>query len=284
MSGDAQVPFADLQLARRLEMAEANANVDFVEGRAKAFPQRGATWIEVAGTYAMFDGRTSPITQTFGLGISQSVSETDMEKIEQFFFERGATVCHEVSPLADASVLPLLNQRGYQPIEFTSVMYRPISDVSSLTVSTNKKIAVRLIDPNEQDAWAQTAARGWSEFGELGDFLLDLGKVNSERKNAIAFFAELDGQPIATGLMSVFEGVALLAGASTVPEGRKQGAQLALLESRLRYATEHGCDIAMIGAHPGSASQRNAERNGFRIAYTRIKWQGANFISKSSKS
>jgi hypothetical protein len=28
----------------------------------------------------------------------------------------------------------------------------------------------------------------------------------------------------------------------------------------------------MMGAEPGSASQRNAERQGFRIAYTRIKW------------
>jgi len=28
-----------------------------------------------------------------------------------------------------------------------------------------------------------------------------------------------------------------------------------------------------MGALPGSASQRNAERNGFRIAYTRIKWR-----------
>jgi hypothetical protein len=29
----------------------------------------------------------------------------------------------------------------------------------------------------------------------------------------------------------------------------------------------------MMCAAPGSASQRNAERNGFRIAYTRVKWQ-----------
>jgi hypothetical protein len=51
-----------------------------------------------------------------------------------------------------------------------------------------------------------------------------------------------------------------------------QGAQASLLESRLRYAAEQGCDIAMMCALPGSASQRNAERQGFRIAYTRIKW------------
>jgi len=39
----------------------------------------------------------------------------------------------------------------------------------------------------------------------------------------------------------------------------------------MKYAAAQGCDIAMMCALPGSASQRNAERQGFRIAYTRIK-------------
>jgi hypothetical protein len=73
--------------------------------------------------------------------------------------------------------------------------------------------------------------------------------------------------------MHLCDGVGLLAGASTVPEGRRQGAQNALLDARLRYAAQHGCDLAMMCALPGSASQRNAERHGFRIAYTRIKWR-----------
>lgn len=281
MSREERYPFADIQLARRLELAEANANADFVEGRARAFPKTGATWKKIAGTYAMFDGRTSPITQTFGLGMFQPLNDAEMNELEQFFLERGATICHEVSPLADPSVLQLLNQRAYQPIEFTSVMYRPISTDSNLAVSTNEKISVRLSDPTEQEAWAETARKGWSEFGEMADFILELGRVNSQRKNALTFFAELDGKPIATGVMSIFERVALLAGASTVPEGRRQGAQLALLESRLRFAADKGCDIAMMGALPGSASQRNAERHHFRIAYTRTKWQRGGFVSRS---
>jgi hypothetical protein len=65
----------------------------------------------------------------------------------------------------------------------------------------------------------------------------------------------------------------VLAGASTVPEARRRGAQLALLHARLRYALDHGCDLAVMGAQPGSGSQRNAERQGFRVAYTRIKWR-----------
>jgi hypothetical protein len=64
-------PFADLALARRLERAEAKSNARFVELRAGLDPGRGACWIEVCGTYAMYDGPSSPVTQTFGLGITK---------------------------------------------------------------------------------------------------------------------------------------------------------------------------------------------------------------------
>jgi len=266
-------PFADVSLARRLERAEARSNADFIEGRARAFPDKGATWKEIAGTYAMYDGRSSPVTQTFGMGMFQPLTERELKAVEHFFLDRGAPVCHEVSPHADSSVLPLLNDGGYQPIEFTSVMYRPISKESPLLAARNERIRVMLTGSSEADLWAEIAFKGWSEFGELADFLHDVGRVNARRDNARSFLAVLDGRPIATGLMNIFDGVALLAGASTIPEGRKKGAQLALLEERLRYAAQHDCDIAMMCAIPGSASQRNAERHGFRIAYTRIKWQ-----------
>jgi GNAT superfamily N-acetyltransferase len=90
---------------------------------------------------------------------------------------------------------------------------------------------------------------------------------------ATCFIAERDGKPIATAALFMHEGTALLAGASTIPEGRRQGAQNVLLDTRLQVAASHGCDLAMMVAAPGSASQRNAERQGFRIAYTRTKWQ-----------
>ena len=74
--------------------------------------------------------------------------------------------------------------------------------------------------------------------------------------------------------MHLRDGVAHLAGASTIPEGRRRGAQLALLDERLRFAAANGCDIALMGAAPGSGSQRNAERHGFRIAYTARQMEG----------
>ncbi|HEY6244061.1 MAG TPA: GNAT family N-acetyltransferase [Pyrinomonadaceae bacterium] len=265
-------PFADVSLARRLENAEAHGNILFIEARARAFPDSGAKWMEVAGAHAMFDGIDSPVTQTFGLGISQPITPTDLGTIEHFFRHRGAQVFHEVSPLADPSTFGLLTERGYQPIEFTNVLFRPISSDLRLSVAPNKKVDVHLRTPEEEAVWSETALQGWSEFAELIDFLRDMGRVHA-KSESLGFLATLDSKPVATGMMSLHGGVGLLAGASTIPEARRQGAQLALLEYRLRYAAEQGCDIAMIGTLPGSASQRNAERHGFRIAYTRIKWQ-----------
>jgi GNAT superfamily N-acetyltransferase len=265
--------FADLTLARRLERTEGRSNAHFVEARAKLFPDSGARWIEVAGAYAMYDGTTSPLTQTFGLGLFAPVSRADMETIEDFFRQHGAPVFHEVSPLADGAVLGFLNDRGYHPMEFTSVMFRPIQRDVQLTAAVNEKIQVRRARTDEHELWALTATKGWNASGELADFMLTIGQISAQAEGAVSFLAEWDGRPIATGGLVLADGVALLAGASTVPEARKQGAQLALLDSRLRYAAEQGCDIAMMGAAPGSGSQRNAERHGFRIAYTRIKWR-----------
>jgi GNAT superfamily N-acetyltransferase len=267
-----QIPFSDLSLSRRLERAEGRSNADFIEARTKLFPESDAEWIEVAGAYAMFDGIDSPLTQTFGLGVFDLVGESDLEKIENFFQRRGAHVHHEVSPLAGPALTVLLNERGYRPIELSSVMYRPIERGVQLASPRNEKVQSRLIQDGEEDLWAQTAAKGWSELVDFADIILQLSFITAKRAGGCSFMAEIDGRPIATGAMFMHDGVALLAGASTIPEGRRQGAQLALLESRLRYAAEHGCDLAMMCASPGSASQRNAERQGFRIAYTRIKW------------
>jgi hypothetical protein len=118
--------FSDAALARRLEGAEARSNAAFVEARAKLEPASGARWIEVAGAYAMFDGAASPLTQTFGLGLFQPATAAALQTLEAFFQTQQAGVYHEVSPLADLTTLTLLNERGYQPIEFTSVLYRPL--------------------------------------------------------------------------------------------------------------------------------------------------------------
>ena len=261
--------FADLLLARRLEQTEGRGNAAFVDAQARLDPASGAIWKVAGGTSVMFAGVGSPITQTFGLGVHQPLKEIDLDAIERFFKSRGAAVSHEVCPLAGVEVFALLTQRGYKPVELSSVLYQPID--ATTRIHANASLTVRAIEQAEAGMYASVSAQGWSEQPELMTYIEEFARLSVVC--ATCFVAEKDGTPIATAALFMHEGTALLAGASTIPSGRNQGAQNALLDARLQAAASNGCDLAMMVAAPGSASQRNAERQGFRIAYTRTKWQ-----------
>ncbi len=265
--------FSDRNLSQKIERAEAKSNADFVETRAGLFPESGAEWTEIGGAYAMFDGAESPLTQTFGLGIFDEIKNEHLEKIEAFFKKHDAPVFHEVSPMADVSLLGLLNERGFEPIELTNVMFQPLAPDSLPELSVNQNIKTRIIERGEEKIWAKTSADGWgTEMEGFWDFMFELGQISAQCAGGFPFIAELENKPISTGMLLIYDDVAILAGTSTVLEERKQGAQTALLDARLRFAVERGCKLAIMAALPGSQSQRNAQKNGFRIAYTRTKW------------
>ena len=266
--------YSDQNLSKQLERTEARANVDFVETRARLDPSYGAEWITVGGAFAQFDGVESPLTQTFGLGMFEDATAEHLDEIEAFFKERGATVFHEVSPMADQSILALLGERGYRPIELTSMMFRDLSRTLETPSVSNTEISTRQIDESEADLWAETSARGWATIHEsLADFMLAFGKIAARTSGGHPFIAEIDGEAVGAAGFGIYDEVCILAGAATVPEARNRGVQNALLDARLRLARESGCSLAMICALPGSQSQKNAQKNGFNIAYTRIKWQ-----------
>ncbi len=264
--------FADLALSRRLELAECEAGTAYVEARRKLQPEAGALWREIAGARAMFDGPDSPITQTFGLGLSGPVTAGDLDEIETFFLGLGAAVNHEISPLADPSLWPLLTARGYTPIEFTSVLYRDLNAFPPQPLPTGD-ILVRPLEPGEGDTFLRINLEGWSETPGIADFLTDLVSIMLNAEGLRPFLALANGEPVAGGSLSIRGPVAMFAGACTIPSARGRGAQGALLEERLRTAVREGCSIAVMCAQAGSGSQRNAQRSGFHIAYTRTKWQ-----------
>ena len=267
--------FANRELAQRLERAEGRACLEFAMARHKLFPEAGAAWMELAGAYVAFDGIDSPVTQTFGLGLFEELSPDALDDIESFFFNRGAAAVHEVCPLAGVAALDLLCARGYRPVELSSVLYQPLARSGNPAPSGGPgNVRVRLTGPEDAAVWADVSARGWaSDYPELLPSIQQFGTLASAREHTLCFLAELDGRPGAAGALSIHEGVALFGGASTLLEMRRRGLQKALLEARMLHAREQGCDLAMMVTEAGSQSQRNAERVGFRIAYTRTKWR-----------
>jgi len=242
----------------------------FAEAHARVDPQSGATWIERDGALAAFDGPDSPITQSFGLGVQEPLRAGTLDEVEAFFADHGAPAHHEICPFAGVEAIGMLAERGYRPTEISNVMYR---EVVRPTTDTRRRIRVRVIDRSETEQWTDISARGWApDAPELGQFMRDLGRITVERERTWCFLAEVDGVAGAAGALAIHDGVALFAGAATVPELRHRGLQSALVAARMRFAADRHCDLAMMVAEAGSGSQRNAERRGFRVAYTRTKW------------
>jgi GNAT superfamily N-acetyltransferase len=279
---------ADLHLARRLEAAEGHAAAQFALARKRLVAGCGSEVARIGGADVIFDGAGSPITQTFGLGMEEPATPAVLEQIEAFFVERGAATQQEVCPLVGVATLALLAGRGYQPIEISTVLYRALAEAeggaglewgSGGTARGEDEggvggIRVRLIESEEAGLWSDVNARGWSdEHQEFEPFMREVGTLLTAREASACFLAEIDGSAAAAGALAIHEGVALLAGASTLPEQRRRGLQTALLGARLAYARELGCDVAMIVTEAGSNSQRNAQRAGFLVAYTRMKWK-----------
>lgn len=261
----------DGELARRCERAEGAIGASFVEVRRRLSPQAGAAWHDYAGTYAIFDGATSPMSQSFGLGLFAPVTPELLDSIEAFFLERGGIPMHEVSPFAGVEAFALLVDRGYRPIDLSTVLVRPLAEIDDPTPIPG--LVARAMTGADRAVWIETAVRGWSSEPETAQIIRDLSEGVVENPVMTNFLVERAGVPIATGSLGMHAGVALAAGASTIPEGRGLGAQGLLLASRLAEARGRGCDVALMLATPGSTSQRNAERRGFRVAYTRTKWQ-----------
>lgn len=257
----------DRELSCRLERVEGIVGITFAEvNRA-----RGAVSQEFDGTYAFFDGVDSPLTQTFGLGMRAPVTAESLDAIEAFFTERGADVMHEVSPLAGIKTFALLAERGYRPHELSTVLVLPLDE--SLAAPAVAGLRARTAEAADRDVWIETSVQGWSADATFGDTMRRIATAAFSNRAMVHMLVEREGQIIATASMGIADDVALFAGASTIPAGRGLGAQSLLLTARLAEARRRGCTLAMMIADPGSTSQRNAERRGFRVAYTRTKWR-----------
>src|SRR5208283_46748 len=73
--GDSHMHFIDLDLARRVEMAEARAGRECAEACHRLHPEFPVAVEEIAGGIAVFAGVDSPVTQAIGVGLRGAVSD-----------------------------------------------------------------------------------------------------------------------------------------------------------------------------------------------------------------
>ena len=265
-----EYPLLSLELAREIEMAEAEAAVACAE-KVRSSGEANAAVEAVAEGYAIYCGANSPITQAVGLGLNGVVSAEDFDRLEEFYISRNEPVRVETCPLADGSLIEHYRERGYHVSEFSNVMVRPVEKAGQGAIPSAIEIA-RVAD-GEIDLWTLTVAQGFAEHFPVTQELLDVMRLFASGKNTECYLARIEGKVVGGATLAARGRIAGLFGASTLPAYRKRGVQTALLETRMARAVELGCELAMSVAQPGSASQRNITRRGFRTMYTRVKFE-----------
>lgn len=261
-----QMTFVDMAFAARLEDAQAWRAVYYAQAsQAQSQTHDGAT-ITIAGAPVIYGGAGVPVNRAVGLGMHGPVTSDDLDAVEAFYSERRADTVIDLCPLADPSLLTLLQMRGYHLRNWMSMLFMPLP---SPPVALHPAIHVTRATPEQADLWLATSARGFDESDYVSSDTLRGLTPNFYANNAHCYFAWLDDLPIATGGMYPHKGVVELGGASTLVAYRQQGAQTALIQQRLSDAYTLGCDLAVVLTTPGSASQRNMQRRGFQLAYTR---------------
>jgi GNAT superfamily N-acetyltransferase len=266
-----EYPLLSLELAREIELAEAQAAVACAERLAAGRGNGAGAVASVAGGFAVYCGANSPVTQAVGLGLNGAVSKEEFNKLEEFYFSRKEPVRVETCPMADGTLIEQYRERGYHVSEFSNVMVRPVEKAAAAALPGGIEI-VKAAE-GEIDLWALTVSQGFAEHFPVTQELLGIMRMFAEGKNTECYLARIDGKVVGGGTVAMRGRIAGLFGASTLPAYRGRGVQTALLHARMQRAAERGCELAMSIALPGSASQRNITRQGFRTLYTRVKFE-----------
>jgi len=216
---------------------------------------------------AVFCGDGSPLTQVARLAVGSKAHEKELDAVEEFFSGRASNWEYIVTPFSDPDLISMVMRRGWTNVQFENVMTfeteafeRPDPDPS---------VTVSLVGESDRELWSDVSLRGFFGKDVPAEAAL-LGRVIGSTEGTTGFLAKVDGEPAAAATLFMADGAVYLGGAATLEPFRRRGAQSALLAARLAYAKEHFCGLAVCECLPDSQSQRNQERAGFKVAYTKM--------------
>jgi hypothetical protein len=258
---------SDLALGLRLERAAMAIEGQYARAHSKLRPDLDIEIVQIADGAAIFDGIGSPMSQTTGLGLAGPIVDADVEAVESFYFRRKAEARIVVCPLAYDSLFAVLKSRGYRLGEFENTLVRPLHSFDAPRLSTDFELVE--LGSDEADRYADAVGPNFVVGGTLTPELREMIHAMMGAKCSTSVLARVEDRDAGGGALLICDQAAMLAGAGVLPEFRNRGIHTTLFDYRLALAKQAGCDVAVMGARPGSTSQRNAERKGFQVGYTK---------------
>ena len=262
--------FVDKALARRFESGEEMPQVLYARVFQNTSPELGAAEEEICGGHMVFAGLGSPIGRATGVGLDRPFTAEDLKRVEEFYGAHQAPSQVDLCPMHEASVFEMFKERGYGIAELNNVLYRRL-DAEERFPAPPAGCEIRRSLMEEADTAGAIVESAFFPDGAPQAYR-GLVAPFYQMERALAFVASVEGRLVAcgTGLVIPEHKVFALCGAGTLAEFRGRGLQTALLRTRMAAAVEAGCEYAVVVTQGGTISQRNAERLGFRVAYSKV--------------
>jgi len=262
--------FMDRALARRFESCEEMPQVMYARMFQKTRPEIGAAEEEICGGHMIFAGLGSPIGRATGAGLDRPFTAEDLDRVESFYRRHEAPSQVDLSPMHEPAVFELFKERGYGIAELNNVLYRKL-DADESFPAAPPGCEIRRSRVDEADTAGAIVERAFFPDGAPEAFR-GLIAPFYQMEGVLAFVASVQGKLVAcgTGLVIPEHRVFALCGAGTTAEFRGRGLQTALLRARMAAASQAGCEYVVVVTQGGTTSQRNAERLGFRVAYSKV--------------
>jgi ribosomal protein S18 acetylase RimI-like enzyme len=262
--------FVDKALARRLESCEEMPQVYYSREFKKSRPEIGAAEEEICGGHMVFAGLGSPIGRATGMGFDLPLTALDLDRIEAFYRKHKAPSQVDLTPLHGPEIFEMFKERGYAIAELNNVLYRRL-DPKEEFPDPPEHYEIRRSPADEAEITGMIVESAFFPDGAPEAFRGLIAPLY-QMENALAFVATVNGKPVAcgTGLVIPEHRVFALCGAGTLSNFRGRGLQTALLRARMKAARDAGCEYAVVVTPGGTISQRNAERLGLRVAYSKV--------------
>jgi len=261
------------RLARKIEESEITAlasrltAVKGIEGNPMGVE------IEKFGNATAFLAKNIPgssFNTVKGLG-AEEIEYID--HILDFYDEREIPASFEITP-ADFSIdlFKSLSHKGYYQCGFHTALCGSLANEFSFTTELDTSISIREFEENEFETFGDIYTKSFNMPSFLKGFVAQNNKVLHNNEHWTIYLASFKGEPAGIGVLYEYGGTATLAASATIPQFRNKGIHSALIMNRLQQAKRNKCNMIVGQAAYGSVSQKNMERSGMKIAYTKAIW------------
>lgn len=184
--------------------------------------------------------------------------------------EKGTAISIEVSPGAITQEIGKeLSQASYFQSNFHPIFLKKAID---LTPPTNA-LQTRLVSTMQDlAAFKKLYVQGWELHADFGPVMESFIEKWIDIPGWRLYLAFAGHQAISCAVLYMHDGMAYLADATTPPAERRRGGQSALLNTRICDGIKLNAQYIWSRADFGSVSQKNMEKAGLNISYTRSVW------------